>query len=84
MMQKHAFPPLFRYSYVTAHLIIEQITVIDDPGFQNECLDSMSVFAYFYLSKVPVIEIGSDKMLIVMLVSIKRVFKIVAFDLLID
>ena len=33
----HASPPLFRHSDVIAHLIIEQITVIDDPGFQNEC-----------------------------------------------
>ena len=30
------------------------------------------------------IEIGSDKMLIVMLVSIKRVSKILAFDLIIN
>ena len=33
----HASPPLFRHSDVIAHLIIEQITVMDDPGFQNEC-----------------------------------------------
>ena len=31
-----AFPPLFRHSDVTVHLITEQITVIGDPGFQNE------------------------------------------------
>ena len=35
--ETHASPPLFRHSDVTAHLIIEQITVMDDPGFQNEC-----------------------------------------------
>ena len=56
--------PLFRHSDVTAHLIIEQTAVMNDPGFQN---------AYFYLSKISVIEIGSDKMLIVMVVSIRRV-----------
>ena len=36
---------------------------------KTACLFSL----IFYLSKVSVIEIGSDKMLIVMLVSIKRV-----------
>ena len=35
----------------------------------------------FYLSRISVIEIGSDKMLIVMLVSIKRVSQIVSFKL---
>ena len=35
--ETRAAPPLFRHSDVTAHLIIEQITVMDDPGFQNEC-----------------------------------------------
>ena len=44
---------------------------------KTACLFSL----IFYLSKVSVIEIGSHKMLIVMLVSIKRVSKIVAFDL---
>ena len=33
--ETHAFPPLFRHRDVTALLIIEQITVMDDPGFQN-------------------------------------------------
>ena len=70
MMQKHVLFHLFRHSDAMAHLITEQIMVMDDPRFQNECYDSMSVF---YLSKVSVIEIGSDKMLIVMLVSIERV-----------
>ena len=39
MMQKHVFPGhcLDIVTYVMAHLIIEQITVMDDPGFQNEC-----------------------------------------------
>ena len=31
-----ATSPLFRHSYVTAHLITEQNTVMGDPGFQNE------------------------------------------------
>ena len=35
--ETRASPPLFRHSNVTAHLIREQITVMDDPGFQNEC-----------------------------------------------
>ena len=30
-----AFLPLFRHSDVTAHLNIQQITVMGDPGFQN-------------------------------------------------
>ena len=75
----HAFPPLFRHSYVTAHLIIEQLTVILDfrMSAKTACLFSLIL----YLSKVSVIELGSDKVLIVMLVSIRRVSKIVAFDL---
>ena len=44
---------------------------------KTACLSSL----IFHLSKVSVIKIGSDKMLTVMLVSIKRVSKIVAFDL---
>ena len=43
----------------------------------TECLFLLN----FYLSKVSVIEIGSYKMLNVMFVSIKRVSKIMAFDL---
>ena len=35
--ETRAFPPLFRHSYVTAHLIKQQIMIEDDPGFQNEC-----------------------------------------------
>ena len=38
-------------------------------GAKMACLFSL----IFYLSKVSVIEIGSDKMLIVMLVSVRRV-----------
>ena len=30
-------PPLFRHCDITTHLFIEEITVMDDPGFQNEC-----------------------------------------------
>ena len=59
--ETRASPPLFRHSDVTAHLILEQITVMDDPGFQNECSDRMSVFAFFYYSSISVIEIDSDK-----------------------
>ena len=35
--ETRASPPLFRHSDVMAHLIIEQITIMNDPGFQNEC-----------------------------------------------
>ena len=34
--ETRASRPLFRHSDVTIHLITEQITVMDDPGFQNE------------------------------------------------
>ena len=44
---------------------------------KTACLFSLT----FHLSKVSVIEIGSDKMLIVMLVLIKRVSYIMSFDL---
>ena len=61
--ETHAFIPLFRHSHVTAHVITEQITVMDDLRFQNECLDCMSCFGLFCIYQVvPVIEIGSDKM----------------------
>ena len=44
-----------------AHVITEQITVMDDLRFQNECLDCMSCFGLFCIYQVvPVIEIGSD------------------------
>ena len=33
-LETGASPPLFRHSDVTAHLITEQITVMDDPGFR--------------------------------------------------
>ena len=36
-LQNQCSRPLFRHSDITAHLITEQITVKDDPGFQNEC-----------------------------------------------
>ena len=45
------FPPLFRHNYITVHLITEQIKVMDDPGFQNECKYDMSVFTYFLFIK---------------------------------
>ena len=70
--ETHAFPPLFRHSDVTAHLITvitEQITVMDFiMSAKTACL-----FSFIYFSKASVIEIDSDKMLIAMLVSIKRV-----------
>ena len=58
--ETHAPPPLFRHSDVTAHFNTMQITVIGDPGFQNECEDGMSIFAVF-LPSISLIEIGSDK-----------------------
>ena len=35
--ETHASQPLFGQSEVTAHLITDQTTVINDPGFYNEC-----------------------------------------------
>ena len=71
--ETRAFPPLIRHSDVTSRIIIEQITVMDDPGFQNSAKTACLFSLIFYLSKVSVIKIGSGKMLVVMLVSIKRV-----------
>ena len=34
------FPQLLRHSDVMAHLIIDHITVMDDPGFENNTLQA--------------------------------------------
>ena len=51
---------LFSHTDVTAHLISQQITTMDNPGFQNECYDRMFVLAYFVFIKDFVIEKGSN------------------------
>ena len=82
MMQKHM---LFRHclDIATSQRISLQskLRLRTIPDFRMSAKTACLLSLTFYFSKVSVVEIGSDKMLIVMLVSIKRVSKIVAFDL---
>ena len=62
---------------IVLHSKTQKLLMLIYKFYKISCLLSL----IFYISKVSVVEIGSDKMLIVMFVSIKRVSKIVAFDL---
>ena len=57
-LETHAFQPLFKHSDVTAQLITEQTTVMDDLRISAkiECL----FWLIFHLSRGSVIKIGSD------------------------
>ena len=47
MLETCASEPLFRHSHAMTHLSKEQNMVMEDPGFQNDCKECMSVLAYF-------------------------------------
>ena len=76
MMQKHG---LFRHCLDTAtsrHISLglqSKLRLWTIPDFRMSAKTACLFSLILYLSKVSVIEIGSDKMLAVMLVSIKRV-----------